>query len=96
MLGHTIYLAVIGATPILLNACTKPEFHCEDVTGLSAADVELRTALEYRDVSPYGEKKNCSICAFYNARRENECGRCTLVKGPIHPRGYCKSWAAKG
>ncbi|MGB8329255.1 MAG: high-potential iron-sulfur protein [Polyangiales bacterium] len=96
LLGHTVCLAAIGSAPILLNACTKPEFHCEDLTGLSEADMELRSALEYRDVSPHGEEKSCSSCAFYKARKENECGQCTLVKGPIHPGGYCNSWAAKG
>ena len=96
MLRHTVHLAVIGAAPILLNACTKPEFHCEDVSGLSKDDAELRSALEYQDRSPHGDKKNCSICAFYKAGGKNECGECTLVRGPIHPLGYCNSWAAKG
>jgi hypothetical protein len=95
LLRHTVCWAVIGSTPILLNACTKPELHCEDVTGLSEADAQLRASLEYRDVSPYGEKKICSNCAFYKAAKKNECGQCTLVKGPIHPLGHCNSWAAK-
>jgi High potential iron-sulfur protein len=95
LLGHTVCLAVIGSTPILLNACTKPELHCEDVTGLSEADAQLRASLEYRDLSPYGEKKSCSNCAFYKAGKKNECGQCTLVKGPINPLGHCNSWAAK-
>jgi hypothetical protein len=55
----------------------------------------LRNQLEYRDDSPYGEKKSCSSCAFYKAGKKNECGQCTLVKGPIHPLGYCNSWSAK-
>ncbi|TNF61181.1 MAG: hypothetical protein EP303_06010 [Deltaproteobacteria bacterium] len=96
MLGHTAQLAVIGAAPILLNACTKPEFHCEDVSGLSKDDAGLRSALEYRDRSPHGNEKSCSSCAFYKAGGKNECGECTLVRGPIHPLGYCNSWAAKG
>lgn len=95
MLGHTMHLAVIGSAPILLNACTKPEFHCEDVSGLSEEDAELRSALEYQDRSPHGEQKNCRGCAFYKAATENECGECTIVRGPIHPLGYCNSWATK-
>jgi len=96
LLGHTVTLAVIGATPIWLNACSKPEFHCEDVSALSEADAQLRSQLEYRDLSPYGEKKSCSNCAFFKAGKENQCGQCTIVAGPIHPQGYCNSWAAKG
>jgi hypothetical protein len=95
MLGHTVYLAVVGSTTILLNACTKPEFHCEDVSGLSEDDAELRSALDYRELSPHGEQKSCASCAFYLASKKNECGQCTLVRGPIHPLGYCNSWAAK-
>ena len=95
MLGHTVHLAVIGSAPILLNACTKPEFHCEDVSALSKEDAELRWSLEYQDRSPHGQEKDCANCAFYKAGGKNECGRCTLLKGRIHPLGYCTSWAAK-
>jgi hypothetical protein len=95
MLGQTVRLVVVGSVPILLDACTKPELHCQDVSGLSETDAELRNQLEYRDDSPYGEKKSCSSCAFYKAGKKNECGQCTLVKGPIHPLGYCNSWSAK-
>lgn len=96
LLGHTARLAVIGSAPALLHACTKPELHCEDVSGLSESDLKLRTNLEYRDVSPHAQDKTCAKCAFYRVGKKNECGQCTLVKGPIHPMGYCNSWAAKG
>ncbi|MBW2629495.1 MAG: high-potential iron-sulfur protein [Deltaproteobacteria bacterium] len=42
------------------------------------------------------QQQSCSNCAFYKVGKENQCGGCTLVKGPIHPLGYCNSWAAKG
>lgn len=96
MLRHAAQLAVVGSAPALWSACKKAEFRCDDVSDLPDADTELRTALEYVDRSPHGEKKNCETCAFYKAAEKDECGRCTLVKGPIHPRGYCNSWAAKG
>jgi len=96
MLGGTVHLAVIGSMPILLSACAKPEFSCQDVSALGEGDLELRTTLEYRDDSPHDEQKNCSSCAFYKAGKKNACGLCTLVRGPIHPAGYCNSWAAKG
>ncbi len=96
MIGGTVHLAVIGSMPILLQACTKAEFRCDDVSNMGKADLELRTALEYQDRSPHGENKNCGNCAFYRAGDESQCGQCTLVAGPIHPLGYCNSWAAKG
>jgi hypothetical protein len=101
MLGGTVplvrlvHLAAVGSMPVLLSACTKPEFRCQDVSALGEGDLELRTTLEYRDDSPHGEQKSCSNCAFYVASKENTCGLCTLVRGPIHPLGYCNSWAAK-
>ena len=95
-LRNTVHLAVLGSAPILLQGCKKPEFSCDDTSGLSAEDTELRAALEYRDRSPHETAKNCGNCAFYVAGDKDQCGQCTLVKGPIHPSGYCNSWAAKG
>lgn len=96
MLGRTVHLAVIGSMPVLLHACTSPEFHCKDVSNLGEAELELRKALEYQDRTPHGDQKRCSNCAFYKAGGKDDCGQCTLVGGPIHPQGYCNSWAAKG
>lgn len=96
MLRHSVHLTVIGAAPILLHGCKKAEINCDDVSDLAEEDAALRSALEYVDKSPHGDDKNCSSCSFYAAGDENQCGRCTLVKGPIHPLGYCTSWASKG
>jgi hypothetical protein len=96
MLERTVNLAVVGSMPVLLHACTKPEFHCTDVSNVGKADLALRQQLEYQDRSAHGDQKNCSNCAFYKAGDQNQCGQCTLVRGPIHPLGYCNSWAAKG
>jgi hypothetical protein len=96
MLRHAAQLVVVGSAPALLSGCKKAEFHCDDVSGLAEDDTTLRKQLEYVDRSPHGEEKNCQNCAFFKAGKKDECGRCTLVKGPIHPSGYCNSWAAKG
>ena len=96
LLHGSVHLAVIGSAPVLLQACKKAEFSCDDASGLSAQDAELRAALEYVDGSPHETAKNCANCAFFVVGAKGECGQCTLVKGPIHPLGYCNSWAAKG
>lgn len=96
LLHNTVHLAVLSSAPVLLQACKKAEFSCNDVSALDDQDAELRAALEYVDRSPHDTTKNCASCAFYVAGKANECGQCTLVKGPIHPLGYCNSWAAKG
>ncbi len=65
---------------------------CDDVSGLSDADVNLRTTLQYVDESPDTEKtcKNCAL--FVIPEGESPCGTCTLLKGPIAAGGYCTSW----
>ena len=87
-------MAVVGAVPALLHGCTKEEFSCNDISGLRRKDLELRTSLKYVDASPHGETKNCTNCEFFVKGDKNQCGKCTLVQGPIHPQGYCGAWAA--
>ena len=96
MLRSTAHLAVIGSSAILFQGCKKPEFRCDDVSGLSEEEAQLRATLEYQDRSPYGKEKSCSKCAFFRGAGAGECGACTLLRGPVHPLGYCNSWAAKG
>jgi hypothetical protein len=96
LLRSTVHLAVLSSVPVLLQGCKEAEFTCDDISGLSKEDAQLRATLEYRDRSPYDEAKNCSKCAFFVAGGKDQCGQCTVVKGPIDPRGYCNSWAAKG
>jgi hypothetical protein len=95
LLQTTVRLAVVGSAPLLLQGCQEEEFGCEDTSGLKPEEVELRTTLEYRDRSPHGEAKNCANCAFFVVGGKDQCGQCTLVRGPIHPLGYCGSWAMK-
>ncbi len=71
------------------------EFSCEDVTGLSDADKATRTSLQYVDKTP-DPAKPCDGCALYTQPAAGaQCGGCTVVKGPIHPKGYCSAWAPK-
>ncbi len=94
-LRNTVHLAVIGAAPVLIQACKKAEFSCTDTSGLGEADRELRSSLEYTDRSPHDTTKSCASCAFYVVGPKDACGQCTILKGPIHPLGYCNSWAKK-
>jgi len=78
----------------LLNACGSSGVDCTDVSGLTEPEVATRTNLEYVEASPHGTEKDCVNCRFYTGN-ETACGTCTLVKGPVNPRGYCKSWVIK-
>jgi hypothetical protein len=67
---------------------------CADTTGLNDTDLQMRTNLKYVTVSAE-EGKNCANCKFYLADQHgDECGGCTLFKGPVHPKGNCSSWFA--
>ena len=85
-------LAALGA-----SACKKgPPSSCTDVSGLSAADVELRKTLEYVDRSPI-VAQTCEKCQqWIEPPSPDQCGGCKVLKGPVHPHGHCKVFVAKG
>jgi hypothetical protein len=93
------HLILLGASTLTLLAsasCMKKEpSSCTDVSGLSPAEVGVRTSLEYQDHSPHPDKR-CDNCMQYTvAPAADQCGGCKVMKGPIHPKGYCKVWAQK-
>jgi hypothetical protein len=95
LLHRTLHLTVLGAGASALAACTKDKpaaFKCDDTTGLAPAEIEARKALGYVDASPEPAKL-CTNCQHYVAAAT--CGGCKVLKGTVHPNGYCKSWAAK-
>lgn len=68
---------------------------CSDVSGLTDAEKQMRTQLQYVDETPDAAKR-CDGCALYTAPEgDAACGGCQIVKGPIAPGGWCVSWAAK-
>ncbi len=66
---------------------------CNDLSGLSDPEVQLRGSLQYVDESTT-TGRTCDNCALYVAAESGSaCGTCTLIKGPIAAKGYCASWA---
>lgn len=92
--------SAVVAAPLLASACNKEaksgELSCTDTSALTPDEVKIRTeVLGYVDKAP-DPSKVCSGCALYQAPpAPGACGGCTAVKGPIHPQGWCKSFAAK-
>ena len=84
-------LAVFGVA-----ACGKKAtaLVCTDTTGLAATDLAVRTSLAYVDVSTE-PGKSCSNCQQFVPTVPGACGTCKVLKGPINPTGYCKSFVAK-
>jgi hypothetical protein len=92
-------LAVLGSGAAL-TACDSgngggDKLTCTDTSGLKQSAIQTRKSLKYTDKSPK-EGKTCANCNFYEPpKQQGKCGSCTVVKGPIHPDGYCTSWAKK-
>jgi hypothetical protein len=86
-------LAVLGAAA----GCNKQpaRLACTDTSGLAPTDISIRTSLGYVDTSVEAGK-SCSSCQqFVPSPAAGACGTCKVVKGPINPNGYCKSYVAK-
>jgi hypothetical protein len=100
-LSRRTALRVLGMVPLMsagLAACggdkSGPE-SCNDVSALSDAEKAARSALQYVDKSPYPDKK-CKLCNLYlPAAEASQCGGCQVVKGPVHPEGYCTAFVKK-
>lgn len=84
--------ALFGAA-IVGGGCKRRSETCPP-TQLSPEDEKIRQALRYTDHSPDPEKL-CNGCQQYLPNPDADCGGCKLMKGPIHPAGYCTAFAAK-
>lgn len=77
------------------TASKQTEDPCSDLSGLTDQEKQTRKQFQYVAESPNPEKL-CSNCSLYTQPEgESPCGGCTLIKGAIHPDGYCTAWAAK-
>lgn len=66
---------------------------CSDVSDLTEQEKKTRDQFDYVAETPNPEKR-CDNCALWvEPEGDSPCGGCTLVKGPIHPAGYCTAWA---
>jgi hypothetical protein len=100
MLGRRDLLrrAPLALAAIACSTCgcsRPPPFSCTDVSGLSPDDAAARTALGY--VEPATNlTRACSSCQQYLGPPDGRgCGSCKVLKGPVHPAGTCKAFAAK-
>jgi hypothetical protein len=67
---------------------------CGDLTTLTAEEKTTRKTFKYEEVAK-DPTKHCDVCNFWQASTtDSPCGTCTLVKGPIDPKGSCISWVA--
>lgn len=88
-----------AATPEAPAAAEAPAAtstgECNDLTGLTPAEIQTREAVSYVVKSTDAEK-NCANCRFMQVgTQSNGCNGCQLFKGPVNPEGNCKSWFKK-
>ncbi len=74
-------------------ASTPAVEDCNDVTSLTAAQVQVRETFEYVEAAP-DPALACHLCEFYKQPAAGRfCGGCTLFAGPAHPDGSCNSFS---
>jgi len=68
---------------------------CGDRTTLSSEALITRQTFKYKQ-SAENPAKACDLCRFWAVDpKGSHCGTCTLVKGPIDPKGTCMSWVTR-
>ncbi len=78
-----------------LAACKKPRAVVCVNGGLTPADLAARHKLAYTDTSS-DPIKTCTTCQqFVPPASDDRCGRCKVLKGEIHPLGYCKGYTPR-
>jgi hypothetical protein len=81
-------LAAFGAA-----SCKKVPGTCPP-GNMGADELRVRATLGYVDQTS-DPAKPCVRCTQYiPATGGDHCGGCKIMKGPIHPNGYCKAFAA--
>lgn len=66
---------------------------CDDLSGVSAGELEKRNRLAYVEKSPMSDSR-CDNCSLYLPPSEkSECGGCMLFEGPVFAEAYCTYWA---
>ena len=86
-------LALFPAAAAFGLAC-KSGPDCTDTSALTGPEITQRQSLGYVDKAADATKA-CKLCNLYQAKGPEECGGCTLMKGPISPEGGCNSFAPK-
>lgn len=90
----TVEVAAATAASAFAVACGgRPT--CDDTTGLGADDAKARREHKYFDSGP-DPAKRCAGCAqFRGGPKEDACGGCEVLKGPVSPLGTCDLFVAK-
>ncbi|MCA9507854.1 MAG: high-potential iron-sulfur protein [Myxococcales bacterium] len=105
--GATVFSAGLALVPTFLSACKRNQSKATDkneqinakndtitcqTINMSDEQKARRKNLRYTDNTPI-KTRTCDNCKLYTLPTSaSECGGCTVVPGPIHPKGWCSSW----
>ena len=98
--GSTLLAACGGSSDVDSDApsaapSAEASSACNDTTGLTETDLQMRTSVQYVAQTPEAAK-NCANCLQYIVpAAKAACGGCKLFKGPVTANGYCMVWAAQ-
>jgi hypothetical protein len=85
--------SLVGALGV--SACRKGPSFCNDVSALSADQQNTRATLGYEDGSDQ-PGKSCAKCSQYlEPPSMDQCGKCKVLPGAVHPNGYCRAFTPK-
>ncbi len=78
-----------------IQAAKEAADPCNDLSQLTPDERATRTNFKYQ-ARAKDPTKLCVTCSFWVPDPKGGlCGACTLVKGPVHPKAGCMSWAEK-
>lgn len=90
-----LFFVAPAAAVAFAAACKKgPPASCGDTSGLTPDELTARNALAYTDRS-LDAAQQCIKCRQYvPGKSVDACGSCKVMKGPVHPHGSCRAFAA--
>jgi len=78
-----------------VSAAMEAADPCNDISQLTPDERTTRSTFKYEPRAKDATKL-CVTCNFWIPDPKGGlCGTCTLVKGPVHPKGSCMSWVEK-
>lgn len=92
LLSGTVKLSMAGALAIIGGCGKSTSLVCADPDQLTDSENSLRASLQYAETSSIKEQV-CAGCGFFKQSKNEPCGTCDLLKGPVNPRGRCDSWS---
>jgi hypothetical protein len=83
-------------TSVVTTAPPPAKARCDDVSGLTADEINRRKELKYVDRSS-NPQQTCGNCNHVQPvpGSNDPCKRCSVVPGPVHIDGWCTAWIAR-